>query len=359
MKLHQIIKEKRLERGLTRAYLADYMGVSVQAVSKWERGATSPDIFLLPLLARVLKIDMNHLFNFDQSLTDAEVYFFTDELTKSMQNPADFETVFSLGMAKLQEFPNSEFLALEVIQCFEDLQTAFHLEKEPKYEDAINQLYLRLMDSDDPTIQYTASWQYAWRLIDKEAYDEAEMVAIKLPERPMDRRDTLAEIYTHQKRYPEAQALYEDKLLNMLGDFHNVLSGLALTSAHQNNPDLADYYATIYRNVFEALGVSDFMLDSILIAVDIAKKDMTSSLKALQDFRQKLDNPIDSETPIQKIWDKRGTTLVNQVLYREFLDWLEHKEATAFLREHPDFEPLLASLRERERTWIKPLVSKS
>lgn len=58
MSMNTIIQQKRKELGLTQEQVADYLGVSTPAVSKWEKGITSPDIALLPPLARLLKTDL-------------------------------------------------------------------------------------------------------------------------------------------------------------------------------------------------------------------------------------------------------------------------------------------------------------
>lgn len=48
------IQLKRTLKGIKQKDLAEILGVSAQAVSKWERGENSPDIALLPLLASIL-----------------------------------------------------------------------------------------------------------------------------------------------------------------------------------------------------------------------------------------------------------------------------------------------------------------
>ena len=45
------IAENRRAKGLTQEQLAEEFGVSPQAVSKWENGASCPDILTLPQLA--------------------------------------------------------------------------------------------------------------------------------------------------------------------------------------------------------------------------------------------------------------------------------------------------------------------
>ena len=51
----------RKEKGLTQEELASHMGVSPQAVSKWENDQTCPDISALPKLARLLGVSVDEL----------------------------------------------------------------------------------------------------------------------------------------------------------------------------------------------------------------------------------------------------------------------------------------------------------
>ena len=51
----------RREKGLKQDELAEKLGVSPQAVSKWENDQTCPDISLLPLLAKTLGVTVDEL----------------------------------------------------------------------------------------------------------------------------------------------------------------------------------------------------------------------------------------------------------------------------------------------------------
>ena len=57
-----IIARKRKELGLTQEQLAGELGISYQAVSKWENELSSPDISTLPLLADLFDITIDELF---------------------------------------------------------------------------------------------------------------------------------------------------------------------------------------------------------------------------------------------------------------------------------------------------------
>lgn len=56
------IKELRLEKKVKQEELAEYLGVSAQAVSKWETGASTPDIMLLPNIAMYFGVSIDELF---------------------------------------------------------------------------------------------------------------------------------------------------------------------------------------------------------------------------------------------------------------------------------------------------------
>ena len=55
-KTGSLIRALRKEKGYTQKALADQIGVSIQAVSKWERGLGCPDVSLLPDLSRELGV---------------------------------------------------------------------------------------------------------------------------------------------------------------------------------------------------------------------------------------------------------------------------------------------------------------
>lgn len=64
LELGEIIKTKRKERDLTQEKVADELGVSKAAVSKWENGDSYPDVTLLPQIAELFDITMDELFGY-------------------------------------------------------------------------------------------------------------------------------------------------------------------------------------------------------------------------------------------------------------------------------------------------------
>lgn len=57
----KFIKQARKGLGLTQGHLAERLGVSPQAVSKWERGDNLPDVGLMPDLAEMLGVSIDEI----------------------------------------------------------------------------------------------------------------------------------------------------------------------------------------------------------------------------------------------------------------------------------------------------------
>lgn len=63
IKIGEFIASKRKEVNLTQADLAEKLGITDRAVSKWENGVCMPDAGTIPELCKILKISVNDLFS--------------------------------------------------------------------------------------------------------------------------------------------------------------------------------------------------------------------------------------------------------------------------------------------------------
>lgn len=78
--------KKRKEKNITQEDLARYMGVSKASVSKWETGASYPDIAFLPQLATYFDISIDELMDYQPQMTKEEIrklyQVLTDQVTE-------------------------------------------------------------------------------------------------------------------------------------------------------------------------------------------------------------------------------------------------------------------------------------
>ncbi|MBO5786342.1 MAG: helix-turn-helix transcriptional regulator [Clostridia bacterium] len=85
MNIGSKIRELRKQRGITQEQLATSIGISFQAVSKWENNIALPDITLAPMLASYFGVTMDELFDFNLQAIEAEVEAIADEAYKYRQ----------------------------------------------------------------------------------------------------------------------------------------------------------------------------------------------------------------------------------------------------------------------------------
>ena len=113
IKISEVIRQRRRTMDISQETLADYLGVSVQAVSKWETAASYPDITLLPKIAEYLKTDINALF------------FGTDSnsaVMKTIPDDGKLRVVQCIGSKILsqEEYDRSKRIMLELPKNYKD-----------------------------------------------------------------------------------------------------------------------------------------------------------------------------------------------------------------------------------------------
>ena len=64
MKIGEKIKKLRKAKQISQESLANVLGVTFQAVSKWETGSTTPDLALIPPLASFFGVSIDELFDY-------------------------------------------------------------------------------------------------------------------------------------------------------------------------------------------------------------------------------------------------------------------------------------------------------
>ncbi len=61
IRISECIFNYRKKHGLTQGEFGDLLGVSIQAVSKWERELCYPDIFLLPAISDIIGVSIDEM----------------------------------------------------------------------------------------------------------------------------------------------------------------------------------------------------------------------------------------------------------------------------------------------------------
>ena len=106
MNIGNKIKELRKQRGLTQEQIADAIGVSFQAVSKWENNISLPDIALAPVLASYFGVSLDDLFDYNLEKTRSEALAIARKSVKYREeNQEEGCRILTEGLKK---FPNND-----------------------------------------------------------------------------------------------------------------------------------------------------------------------------------------------------------------------------------------------------------
>ena len=73
LKLGEKIRSLRKSKNISQEVLANFLGVSFQAVSKWENGDTLPDVTMIPAIASFFEVSTDELFDFNRLETEQKV----------------------------------------------------------------------------------------------------------------------------------------------------------------------------------------------------------------------------------------------------------------------------------------------
>lgn len=105
----ETMKNLRQDRGNTQEELAAHLGISVQAVSKWERGDGMPDITLLPYIASFYDTTVDFLLGCDSIRKQEDIAKF-EEQAQILINKGKRKERLELCREMLKKYPNEDIV---------------------------------------------------------------------------------------------------------------------------------------------------------------------------------------------------------------------------------------------------------
>ena len=112
------LKELRRARDLTQEELAGILGVTYQAVSKWERGEGCPDIALLPGIASFFGVTLDALFGMEDIRGKERLEQYHAKW-KALNDAGENEEGVCLMREALRQFPGESMLTVQLVVSLE------------------------------------------------------------------------------------------------------------------------------------------------------------------------------------------------------------------------------------------------
>lgn len=107
------LKKLRRDRDLTQEEVAAHLGISYQAISKWERGDGYPDITMLPTLAHYFQVSVDELIGMDDISSAKKLDEINQEWQKNRAQGKHKENVELIRRA-LKTYPNHALLLIQL-----------------------------------------------------------------------------------------------------------------------------------------------------------------------------------------------------------------------------------------------------
>lgn len=138
------IKYLRNRLRISQETLAETMGVSFQAVSKWETGAAAPDISLLPALACFFGVSTDELLDYDRFANEKKITEICERAYALRSvHPEEAEKILRDG---LKSFPGNEIL----------LNNLLYTLPEERSDESVNLCKALIETAKNDTVKYDA-----------------------------------------------------------------------------------------------------------------------------------------------------------------------------------------------------------
>ena len=122
------IRELRKRDGRTQDALAEALGVTAQAVSRWESGGSYPDMEMIPAIANYFHISIDELFGYHDE-REEKIKTILENATKILTKQGftmykgslteDVEECVNMLRAASEEFPNEPKILLKLAQALQ------------------------------------------------------------------------------------------------------------------------------------------------------------------------------------------------------------------------------------------------
>ena len=232
------IREHRRNLKLSQECLADRLGVSFQAVSKWERGETYPDLELLPAIASFFHITVDELIGANRWEEEKAAEELIEKL-RLLDGKRDYPVLLAEAESGLKKFPNNHRLMAWIV--YGGCRIA------PRRSIELGE-YL-LLNCKDPAILNRVRADLCYAYASAGDSEKALQLARTLPLPGQSRREVLRDLL-------EGEALVHHVLLNIVAkygeDFHRSIEKILPYYSFEQQLQLLEKCVSLLEVLFES-----------------------------------------------------------------------------------------------------------
>ena len=209
MNIGSIIKKLRHERDMTQEQMADFLGITAQAVSRWETGASMPDIMQLPALANIFGVTTDHLLGVDVAANRERIRKITNDTYFNYSAKGHKVEAVNILREALKEFPNSYEIRKSLMRALGDCEdtpgSIGYSNKDELLDDVIAMGEKILEECTDDGIRHSTIQTLCYIYPRRNAIDKAIALAKKMPIKVLSCEALLGHIYKGEKKFQHKQ----------------------------------------------------------------------------------------------------------------------------------------------------------
>ena len=208
IKLGEKIKSLRKQKNISQEVFASYLGVSFQAVSKWENSMTMPDVTLIPAIASFFGVSTDELFDFNLFETEKQVEAICHEAYK--YRFTDTEKSEAILREGLQRFPGNDIILNNLL---------YSLYFQERIDEVINLCKTLMEATKDDSVKYDACRILAMCYKQSGQKDLIKPTLEIIPEIYFSKLELMASLLEGEDRYEAAQKqknISAEDLIDML-----------------------------------------------------------------------------------------------------------------------------------------------
>ena len=290
LKIGEIILAKRKEKSWTQEQLANAVGVSTPAVSKWETGTTYPDITLLSPIARALNTTIDELLSYQNELSNEEV----NELARKARNIYEsegFDAGWSFCQKMLKEYANSiplKFHLGNLFQSFMLLKADIsRQEMQPYYQRAAN-IYEEVLSSGYPKYAFNTTVILIGHYVMLNELDRAEELLEDLPKPKVDPDMLYPSIYALRGKHDEAIKITQENIKRYVPRVSQALGILCSYAQEREDIETAYTLAKINLEMTKLFGIKVEIAYPDMIKIFASQGDKENALNYLEAYVQSI-----------------------------------------------------------------------
>lgn len=208
LQLGEKIRLLRKGKNISQEVFAGYLGVSFQAVSKWENGVTMPDVTLIPAIASFFGVSTDELFDFNLYENEKQVRAICDEAYKyRFSDTGRSESILRDGVRR---FPGNEIILNNLLVV---------LDIQERIDEVIGLCRSLIESAQDASVKYDACRILAENYKKLGKTDLIPPVLENIPEIYFTKLEVAAELLENDAGYEAAQKqknISAESLVDML-----------------------------------------------------------------------------------------------------------------------------------------------